>query len=318
MATTVSLTSTYAGEAAGKYISAALLSGATIAQEGITVMPNVKYKSVLNKLATDAIVKDATCDFTDTSTITLTERIITPKELQVNLELCKDTFVQDWYALEMGYSALNESMPATFADYLIGHVAEKVAQSVENSIWQGTDGTATPGEFDGFETLLAADGDVNDVTAATAGVSASNVIDELGKVVDAIPSAVYGKDDLYIYVSQNVARAYVRALGGFAANGKGANGVGNNGTQWLSAAGFGDIGLSFDGVKLFVANGLSSNKMVAAEKSNLFFGTGLLSDHNEVKLLDMADLDGSRNVRVIMRFTGGVQHGIGGDIVLYA
>ncbi len=50
--------------------------------------------------------------------------------------------------------------------------------------------------------------------------------------------------------------------------------------------------LSFDGVKLFVANGLGDNKAVAAEKSNLFFGTGLLSDHNEVKLIDMADLDG--------------------------
>ena len=57
--------------------------------------------------------------------------------------------------------------------------------------------------------------------------------------------------------------------------------------------------------------------MVAAEKSNLFFGTGLLSDHNEVKLIDMADLDGSQNVRVVMRFTAGVQTGIGADIVYY-
>ena len=201
---------------------------------------------------------------------------------------------------------------------MIGHVAEKVAQKVEQNIWAGADTTANSGVFDGFETLLAADGDVNDVTAATAGVTASNVIDELGKVVDAIPSAVYGKEDLYIYVPQNVARAYVRALGGFAANGKGAAGIGAQGTQWLSAAGFGDTGLSFDGVKLFVCNGMTSNKMIAAEKSNLFFGTGLLNDMNEVKLLDMSDLDGSRNVRVIMRMTGAVQHGIGGDIVLYA
>ena len=58
--------------------------------------------------------------------------------------------------------------------------------------------------------------------------------------------------------------------------------------------------------------------MVAAQKSNLFFGTGLLADHNEVKLIDMADLDGSQNVRVVMRFTAGVQYGIGSDIVLYS
>ena len=37
----------------------------------------------------------------------------------------------------------------------------------------------------------------------------------------------------------------------------------------------------------------------------------------KVKLLDMADLDGSQNVRVVMRFTAGVQYGIGSDIVLY-
>ena len=57
--------------------------------------------------------------------------------------------------------------------------------------------------------------------------------------------------------------------------------------------------------------------MVAAQKSNLFFGTGLLSDHNEVKVIDMADVDGSQNVRVVMRFTAGIQHGIGSEIVLY-
>ena len=57
---------------------------------------------------------------------------------------------------------------------------------------------------------------------------------------------------------------------------------------------------------------------MAAEKSNLYFGTGLLSDHNEVKVIDMADIDGSQNVRIVMRFTAGIQHGIGSDIVLYS
>jgi len=58
--------------------------------------------------------------------------------------------------------------------------------------------------------------------------------------------------------------------------------------------------------------------MVAAEKSNLFFGTGLMSDQNEVKVIDMADIDGSQNVRIVMRYTAGVQYGIGSDIVLYS
>ena len=73
----------------------------------------------------------------------------------------------------------------------------------------------------------------------------------------------------------------------------------------------------FDGVEVFLANGLDANYMYLAESSNIFFGTGLLSDHNEVKVLDMSDLDGSQNVRFVMRFTAGVQHGFGSDIVLY-
>ena len=307
MATTTNITTTYAGEFAGKYISAALLSASTIENGGITVKPNVKYKEVMKKLSTNDLVADATCDFGATSTITLTERILQPEEFQVNLELCKKDFVSDWEAVQMGYSAF-DNLPPTLQDFLVAHVAAKVAEKTEQTIWSGANATA--GEFDGLVTLATADATVLDVVGTT--VTAANVIAELGKVVDAIPSAVYGKEDLYLYVSQNVARAYVRALGGFGAAGLGANGTNAQGTQWWNNG-----ALSFDGVKIFVANGLGDNYIMAAEKSNIFFGTGLLSDHNLVKVIDMADLDGSQNVRVVMRYTSGVQYGIGSDIVLY-
>ena len=307
MPTNTSITTTYAGEFAGKYISAALLSASTIENGGIEVKPNIKYKEVIKKIATDDVLKNATCDFDPTSTVTLTERIIQPEEFQVNLQLCKKDFRSDWEAVQMGVSAF-DSLPPSFADFLIAHVAAKVAQKNETNIWSGTNATA--GEFDGLVTLMTADADVVDVTGTT--VTAANVIAELGKVVDAIPAELYGKEDLYLYVSQNVARAYVRALGGFGASGLGAAGTNAQGTQWWNNG-----SLSFDGVKIFVANGLASNYIVAAEKSNLYFGTGLLSDHNEVKVIDMADIDGSQNVRIVMRLTAGVQYGIGSDIVLY-
>jgi len=310
MATTTSITTTYAGEFASKYISAALLSASTIENGGIEVMPNVKYKSVIQKIATDGIVKDATCDFSATSTVTLSERIIQPEEFQVNLQLCKKDFHATWEAVSMGYSAF-DSLPPSFADYLISHVAAKVAEKTEQNIWKGV--TANAGEFNGLATLLALDAALptaNEVAGTT--VTASNVVAELGKIVDAIPASLYGKEDLYLYVSQNIARAYARALGGFGASGLGANGTNAQGTQW-----FNNGSLSFDGVKIFVANGLASNTAIAAEKSNLFFGTGLLSDQNEVQVIDMAPIDGSQNVRVVMRFTAAVQYGIVEDIVTY-
>ena len=310
MATTTSITTTYAGEFAGKYVSAALLSGSTIANGGIEVKPNVKFKEVLKKVATDAIVKDATCDFDATSTVTLTEKILQPEEFQVNLQLCKKDFKSDWEAIQMGYSAF-DNLPPAFADFLLAHVTAKVAEKTEQNIWRGV--TANAGEFNGFSRLLTLDAALptaNEVAGTT--VTAANVITELGKIVDAIPASLYGKEDLYIYVSQNIARAYVRALGGFGASGLGANGSNTMGTQW-----FNNGSLSFDGVKIFVANGLASNIAIAAQKSNLFFGTGLLSDQNEVKVIDMADIDGSENVRVVMRFTAGVQYAAVEDIVTY-
>lgn len=310
MATTTSITTTYAGESAGQYISAALLSGATIENGGVTVKPNVKFKEVIKKLSTNDIVKDASCDFSATSTITLTERILQPEFQQVNLQLCKKDFISDWEAISMGYSA-HHSLPSSFSDYLIAHVAAKVAERTEKSLWSGD--TATSGQFNGFTKLVADDANLpsgQEIAGTT--VTSANVITELGKIVDALPSTLYGEEDLYIYVSQNIARAYVRALGGFGASGLGAAGTNNMGTQWWNNG-----SLSFDGVKMFVANGLADNDAIATTKSNLFFGTGLLADHNEVKVLDMADLDGSDNVRVVMRFTAGAQIGVIEDVVSY-
>jgi|TARA_R100000482_G_scaffold83607_3_gene33248 hypothetical protein len=307
----VSITSTYAGEFAGKYIGAALLSASTIDNGGIEVMPNVKFKAVMKKASFDTIVKDATCDFqTGQGTLTLTEKILTPEEFQVNLDICKKDLHSDWEAAQMGFSAF-DNLPPQFSDFVISRVAAEVANRTELNIWSGD--TATSGQFNGFTKLLSTDANLpaaQEIAGTT--VTASNVIAQLGSVVDALPSALYGKEDLYIYVSQNIARAYVRALGGFGASGLGANGTNNMGTQWWNNG-----SLSFDGVKLFVAHGLADNDMIAAQKSNLFFGTGLLNDMNEVRVIDMADYDGSQNVRVVMRFTAGVQYAIVEDIVTY-
>ena len=308
MATTTTITTSYAGEFASKYISAALLSADTLDKGLISVLPNVNYKTTLQKVNLDAIVKDATCDFDPTSTLTLADRVLTTEPFQVNVQLCKKDFYASWIGGQMGYSAY-DGLPADFSEYLIAYVAGKTAEKLEQNIWQGA--AATNGEFNGFQALLAADSDVIDVVGTT--VTAANVIEEMGKVVDAIPAALYGKEDLTIFVPQNVAKAYVRALGGFGTSGLGANGVDNKGTMW-----YGQGDLYFDGIRVAMVNGLASNKMVAAQSSNLYFGTGLLDDRNEVKVLDMANLDGSDNVRVVMRFFAGVQHGIGADVVYYA
>lgn len=322
------ITSTYAGEFAGQYIAAALLSARTLDNKLIEIHPNVKYKEVIQKLAVDGIVQDASCDFTTSGSVALTERILEPKELQVNLQLCKQEFVDSWEALQLGYSAF-DTIPANFNDYLISYVGGKVAEATEQSIWQGT---AVNGQFTGFQSLLsasvAADTTVvsGSITATTGvipafsgsatavggqpisgSITSANVLEKMDLVVNSIPDTVYGKQDLLLYVPTNVAKAYQQALAG--------GSIGANG--WNNQMNVGEKPFNFNGIEIVLCPGMSANKIVAAQKSNLFFGTGLLSDYNEVKVLDMANIDGSQNYRIVMRYTAGVQFGIGQDIVYY-
>jgi hypothetical protein len=308
---------TYAGEFAGKYIAAALLSAKTLDNKYVTIMPNVKYRSVIQRLSVNDIISNASCDFTATGSVALSEAIIEPKELQVNLQLCKEQFVDSWEALQLGYSAFDQ-IPANFNDFLVSYVGGIVAQATEQSIWQGVG--SSNGQFAGFgpafSASIAAGGATSVLPARTTGgssalisgsITSANVLSKLDSVVSTIPNSVYGKEDLLLYVPTNVGKAYQQALAG--------GSVGANG--WNNQMNVGDKPFNFNGIEIVLCPGMASDKIVAAQKSNLFFGTGLLSDYNQVKVLDMADLDGSQNYRVIMRYTAGTQFGIGQDIVYY-
>ncbi len=304
MATTTNITSTYSGQFSGKYIAAALLSAPTLDREYITIKPNIKYKEVIKKYANDNAIFDASCDFNATSTVTLTESIIQPEEFQVNLQLCKKDFRSDWEAIEMGISVF-DNLPASFTEFMIGQVAAQVAQKIEQNIWTGSNSPS--GNFASFDSLFKAVGS-GVISGSGHGGSitgSSTVLNALQGVVDLIPDAVYGKEDLAIYVSTATMKAFQTAVGGGSSF---ANGYNNQTVIGLKP-------MDFQGIPLLHCPGLKPTGVVAAQKSNLFFGTALLSDKNEVKVLDMADLDGSQNVRIIMRYTAGVQFGFGSDIV---
>jgi len=309
--------STYAGEAAADYIAAALLSARTLDNQLVTIKPNVKFKEVIQKVDVSGIVQDASCDFVTSGSASIEERILEPKELQVNLSLCKQEFVDSWNALQLGYSAFDE-IPRNFNDFLVSYVGGKVAEKTEQDIWQGV--ATTNGEFGGFESALSASAATLLTTAVqparrdgdgaivSGSITAATVVQTLQDVYDTIPSTVYGKEDLVIYIGSKTARAYQSALSGLV------DPVNNSYNNQLNV---GEKPLNFQGIELVLCPGMSDDKIVAAQKSNLFFGTGLLSDHNEVRVLDMANLDGSQNYRIIMRYTAGTQFGVGSDIVYY-
>lgn len=312
MATTANITTSYAGSAASKYVAAAVLSAPTIAQNAVTIMPNVKFKHVLRRAGwNDDVLKDGTCDFSAQNTLTIDERYLQLKDLQVNLQLCKSDFRDTWDAIEMGYSA-NDVLPKTIVDFIFEDVAKRVAAANEVSFWRGA--TGTTGQYDGIVTRISTDANLPAAQeVAGTSVTAANVVTELRKIVDAIPNRLYMADGQHIYVSQNIYRAYIQSLGGFGASGLGANGYDNKGSMWYNAG----APLFFDGIPLFMANGLASNTAICTTKDNLFFGVGLMSDMNEMRMIDMADIDGSQNVRFVLRYAADANYAFAQDIVTY-
>ena len=295
-------TSNYAGKAAGFYISAALNQANSL--DYLTMIENIKFKSNIQKMAGSSLVADASCDFTDAGTLALTENVLTPKNLQINLDLCKATLLDSWEALQMRAGA-GAPPPASFDDYVISYMGEIIANGVEGSIWSGTG--ATGGEFEGFLTAttgaFAVDGTVN-ASTATGAYTVLNIIDNLQQLssdMAANISAVLRKEDLHIYMSPKTYAIYVSAVSTLG---------------YVNAYNMnGDYAPVFEGYKIAVCNGMPNDQLVAAEKSNLFYGTDLLSDATRISLMDMAALDGSDNMRLVARYSGGVQLGIGADIV---
>ncbi|QDP61320.1 MAG: hypothetical protein Unbinned3904contig1002_2 [Prokaryotic dsDNA virus sp.] len=296
------VTSNFSGKAAGFYISAALKQA--ISLDFITSIENIKFKSNIQKMAGSGVVKDATCDFTDAGTLALTEKVLTPKNLQINLDLCKKTLLSSWEALEMRAGA-GAPPPVSFEDYVISYMGEIIANATETSIWSGA--AANNGEFEGFLTAttgaFAVDGTVISSTASAA-YSAANIVANLQTLtadMAANISPLLTRDDLYIYMNAKTYAFYVSAISTL-----GYLNAYNMGTDYVPV---------FEGYKIAVCPGMADNQMVAAERGNLFFGTDLLSDHTRITIMDMANLDGSDNMRLVARYSGGVQLGVGADIV---
>ena len=295
-------TSNFSGKAAGFYISAALKEAKSL--DFLNVIENIKFKSNIQRMAGSSLVANATCDFTDAGTLALTEKVLEPKNLQINLDLCKSTLLDSWEALQMKAGA-GAPPPASFDDYVISYMGDIIAQATEESIWSGAD--ATGGQFEGFLTattgIFAVDGTVN-TSAASAAYTAANIIANLQTLtadMAANISAVLRKEDLHIYMSPKTYALYISAVSTLG---------------YVNAYNMnGDYAPVFEGYKIAVCPGMVDDQLVAAQKSNLHYGTDLLSDATRITLMDMAQLDGSDNMRLVARYSAGVQTGVGADIV---
>jgi len=298
MATTLNVTTNFVGEVAGQYIAEMIKQANTISDNLVTVLPNVVSPQFVRKIETATGFVDYACGWAPAGSVTLSEKELAPKKIKWDSEFCKEDFRQLWTAQEMGFSAHNDNLPATEQAAILADYGQRVARKVDVDIWEG-DGAA--GNFAGIIPALLLDGDVIDVAVPIA-ITSANVEAELGKFIDAIPDELISSDGYKMGVSTNVIRA-LRKLYGTQAR---TNGTFLNPNE-----------AEFDGYVLTEIKGLAANTMVGYNPAQVFFGTGLLSDLNEVKIKDMDESDLSGQIRMKLVMTGGVQYAYGGEIVLY-
>lgn len=299
LASTTSITSNYAGELARPYVAAAVLGGSTLGRRLVQVLENVKYKANISEIAVSSLIQAATCDFTDEADVTLTEQVLQPIEWQVNLELCKSDWISQWEAASMGAGKLNESIPPTIQSFLLTHVAAKVAEQMEYEVWQGNDGLGGGYTlFDGFDKEIEdeAVGGNNQQsisgTTFTSSSAASGILPSLETFLSNIPTAVLSDPDFTIMINQKHAFAYMRSLAA----------LGHANDYYIN-----EKPLNYVGYRMEVANGIRDDRMYAGPSRMFVFGTDLLSDQVEANVIDMALTDGSKNVRIVMRGTGGTK-----------
>ena len=304
MATSVTVSSNYAGKEAGEIVGKAFKEADTISKGLVTVLPDIDFQISLRKISYSDGRADYACGFTPSGAVTLSERLLTPKKIKNEQEICKEDLRQIWSSASMGFSAHNDNMPNDVETALLAEILGDTAEAVDKDIWQGDSTNA--GEFDGFLKLWGADASIikanNGITPLGAAITKANVVSELEKVLNVVPVALRRKSDLVYGVSPDVALAYEQALV--------AAGI---------SAGFGGAAkeLAYGSRKLEVINGLPDNTIVVYQKKNLNFGTGLLADHNEIRIKDMDESDLSGNVRYKMVYTAGVQYYNPTEIVWY-
>jgi len=302
MATDFTNTSSYSGKSAGEYIKAAFLANDTL--QNITVKENIDYRQVVKKLVNDISFGAQSCAWTPTGEVTLTERWITLKKFQVQEEICINKFLTDFPALEAQQGRLD----AAFTEALIANMLEGIAAENERQVWVG-DATANPTtEYDGLLTLIGADvdGDVNFVPSPVA-IDSTNVFAKIQALIAALPTAVkYGNEKPTIYMDPSVWEAFMYAS---AAAGNG----------WYTYGGA-EVPKTFMGTyPIAVCPGMPSGEstMVMAPKSNLWFGTNVMNDWNNVTVVDMTQF-AEDNVRFSAKFFAAAQYGIGSKIAAYS
>jgi hypothetical protein len=302
----VSSLANYTEENVAQLVASSVLGAKTaslIKGQG-NVMLGVKSSETINIMDTDAIFQDGgSCGFTASGSTTFTQRTVTIGKIKVNEALCPKDMESKY--LQKALTAGSSYDSIAYAAEYSQRKADKIAAQLEIALWQGdtTSANVNLNKFDGLAKLIqAASASVVHANttafygtplAASAGITAGNVVAVLDAVYKAIPAEIVGKPDTAIMVGQDVFRTYTIAL-------KNANLF----AYTFDGAGDSELILPGTQIKVIATPGLNgTSKIYATNVSNLFLGTDLLNEEERFELFYAKEAD---QVRFVSEFKMGV------------
>lgn len=270
---------------------------------GMRLLPGNKGTMNIPSLTIGDVLQADSCNWSASGTVTLDNKAVTVCDLKINYELCKTDLESQWISEQMMIGANNSNLPATLEDFIAEITAKRVSQQIENLIWKGDTTSLTPALAlcDGLEKKFLADATVVDVTATP--ITTSNVIAELGDLYAGIHEDIQDADNLVIYMSASVAKAYRTALGTQTAM-----------FNWDVTKATSE--LSYAGIKIIVSYGMTAGKMVLTTMDNVWYSFDGIDDKEELALLDQTAV-GDDTIKVKGRLKHGVNYAYGKYVVYY-
>lgn len=262
------------------------------------VMVGVKSSEKINIMDTDAIFQaGGTCGFNASGTTTFTQRTVTVGKIKVNESLCPKSLESKYLQKALPEGSRYDTI--AFASEYNDKKAARIAAQLETAIWQGDTASVNVNlnKFDGLVKLIGTSAvEANNTTyygTPATSITSANVVAIVDALYKAIPAQVVAKDDMTIFMSQDVFRTYTIAL-------KNAN-MFNYSFDGKADSEFILPGTSIKVVATPGLNGVS--KLYAMRLSNAFLGTDLLNEEERYELFYAKEAD---EVRFVAEFKLGV------------
>lgn len=242
-----------------------------------TIQVGLKGSSNLQFLDTDVVFAADGCSRVSSDTTTFTQRTITVGAIQAGENLCVKDLNGKWTQILVRQGCAGEEVvPEEIAAIWTERKLNAIRNALDVADWQGDtlSGTNNLSYYDGLLKIIDAGSPVNGnptgITVAT-GITEANVISILQGIWTLIPENILNRDDLYIFMGNDVYRAYVNAL----INANLFHYVGEDGISVLHGT----------NVRILPQVGLTgTDRLICTYGENLVIGMDGASDEDELKV----------------------------------